>query len=663
MKKLPILFLMMVTLGFSQGVTVIQGTDNPKNSRAVINDNFAYLNGKQIISPGAPTVACNAINVGTLYMRSDAGVVAGTEYVCSKTGATTYSWEGPFNPTGGGGGTVVGGGTGYLISFVGQTSPFVVTAATHGQGNIVTTQCYDASNNQVFCQNSVNTTNGTVTFTWNTAPNHAIIQGGGTGSTGGGGGQPVLSVAPQTGKFIDSFSAGVPNQRALVSADIPNNAANTTGNAATASSLAATPTLCGSGQSPTGVLSNGNATGCQAVGGGGGGTAVLPYPTVAFTSSSVLTLFPNCTAPAGCNIGYGQISVLTGPLTLAPPSGSGSIYIYATPSSNCIISSTTTVTGLPTGCFFQSGGNFPNIGETKIAKADFTSGAWSSTAGSITNYQPATATAYQEACGTGLACSTSSGVHTTSVDSTYIPQKFFGSTVPGSIVGNLPGDLYSDTVGHNEYWCAAPASIVAPACTSVSVGGWTKLNGGGSGTTVDICAVACFVTPFGENDNGSNITPTGGNHVVRMWQFTLQGTATFGHLGFWSASNGIGNGGTADIRWAIYATAAGGGPGAQLFVAPPVTVFNGHTYVTWTSPIQLTPGSYYLAATTSDATNTLIYHESNAVYLRSSAGVPSIRAGDCSNLSTGAGGTLTFPATCGTLTGGAIAEPYIGLID
>jgi hypothetical protein len=49
----------------------------------------------------------------------------------------------------------------------------------------------------------------------------------------------------------------------LLSAQIPNNAANTSGNAATATALAATPTLCTTtGQVPTGVLANGNATGC-----------------------------------------------------------------------------------------------------------------------------------------------------------------------------------------------------------------------------------------------------------------------------------------------------------------------------------------------------------------------------------------------------------------
>ncbi len=65
----------------------------------------------------------------------------------------------------------------------------------------------------------------------------------------------------------------------LLSGDIPNNAANTSGNASTASALASTPSLCPGGQAPTGILPNGNATGCEAV--GGGGSQVYPGAGVA----------------------------------------------------------------------------------------------------------------------------------------------------------------------------------------------------------------------------------------------------------------------------------------------------------------------------------------------------------------------------------------------
>jgi hypothetical protein len=56
---------------------------------------------------------------------------------------------------------------------------------------------------------------------------------------------------------------------ALVAGDIPTLNQSTTGNAATATALAATPTLCSTGSAPTGVLANGNATGCATLSGGG----------------------------------------------------------------------------------------------------------------------------------------------------------------------------------------------------------------------------------------------------------------------------------------------------------------------------------------------------------------------------------------------------------
>jgi hypothetical protein len=64
---------------------------------------------------------------------------------------------------------------------------------------------------------------------------------------------------------------------ALLSGDIPNNGANTTGQAAVATVLAGTPTLCAPGTAPTGILPSGNATGCAAL------------PTGTLTAVSVAT--------------------------------------------------------------------------------------------------------------------------------------------------------------------------------------------------------------------------------------------------------------------------------------------------------------------------------------------------------------------------------------
>jgi len=67
--------------------------------------------------------------------------------------------------------------------------------------------------------------------------------------------------------------------------------------------------------------------------------------------------------------------------------------------------------------------------------------------------------------------------------STVLAHKYFGTAAPGSVAGNLPGDLYSDTTNHNIYQCNAPSGTAAPACTSVVAGGWTLLNAAGTGST------------------------------------------------------------------------------------------------------------------------------------------------------------------------------------
>ena len=72
---------------------------------------------------------------------------------------------------------------------------------------------------------------------------------------------------------------------------------------------------------------------------------------------------------------------------------------------------------------------------------------------------------------------------------TTLTQKFFGTATPGSVTGNLPGDLYTDTTNHNEYVCNAPSGTVTPACTTVATAEWMLINGGSGGIS------ACGASP------------------------------------------------------------------------------------------------------------------------------------------------------------------------
>ncbi|MES2213636.1 MAG: hypothetical protein V4473_02245 [Patescibacteria group bacterium] len=65
---------------------------------------------------------------------------------------------------------------------------------------------------------------------------------------------------------------------------------------------------------------------------------------------------------------------------------------------------------------------------------------------------------------------------------TTIAQKFFGTSAPGSVSGNLPGDFYTDTTNHHQYVCNAPSGTATPACTSVATAEWLQIDGGAGGS-------------------------------------------------------------------------------------------------------------------------------------------------------------------------------------
>ena len=113
--------------------------------------------------------------------------------------------------------------------------------------------------------------------------------------------------------------------------------------------------------------------------------------------------------------------------------------------------------------------------------------------------------------------------------STVLAHKYFGTAAPGSVTGNLPGDLFSDTTNHNIYQCNAPSGTAAPACTSVTAGGWTQLNSSGVGSTTTFWAMGPNPTVltssaviFGPSPVGTNMTiPANGANAYGTSRFTL----------------------------------------------------------------------------------------------------------------------------------------------
>jgi hypothetical protein len=107
---------------------------------------------------------------------------------------------------------------------------------------------------------------------------------------------------------------GTDSSSHIVDASSATLANNTTGNAATSTALAATPTICGSGFAAEGVLANGNAIGCTAI----------PVGSGSVTNVSVLNTFPGLTASIAN-------PTTTPVLTLSPTGGLAANQVLATP--------------------------------------------------------------------------------------------------------------------------------------------------------------------------------------------------------------------------------------------------------------------------------------------------------------------------------------------
>jgi hypothetical protein len=126
---------------------------------------------------------------------------------------------------------------------------------------------------------------GSVTSVSMTVPSWLAIAGSPITSSG------TLAVAAATGQTANRVlatpdgSTGAVGLRALASADIPANAANTSGNAATATALAANGTNCTGGQVAAGVDASGNAEGCVSVGGTPNGIAAVVFDDLAGIAS------------------------------------------------------------------------------------------------------------------------------------------------------------------------------------------------------------------------------------------------------------------------------------------------------------------------------------------------------------------------------------------
>ena len=192
-------------------------------------------------------------------------------------------------------------------------------------------------------------------------------------------GTPLISTA--TINFVNGSNVAITNPSAGnvnisvptfpysgLTGTVPTWNQNTTGNAATATALAALPTPCSSGSAPTGILANGNSTGCQSINPATGPTLqtngtnntsgtllnFVSTSTIAFTNPSGGVESAAIISPgANTLLGFNGSNAYTGFTLGANLAFSGSV-LYATG-----LSGTLTTTYIPVAIGATSVGNSP----------------------------------------------------------------------------------------------------------------------------------------------------------------------------------------------------------------------------------------------------------------------------------------------------------------
>lgn len=237
-------------------------------------------------------------------------------------------------------------------------------------------------------------------------------------------------------------------------------------------------------------------------GSGGVFSTLAGIPDVVRTNSTTLTIGAQCVASPNCivrfgNTAYALAAAVTAVITSTSAPGTARIYVASGGALTLGYDGNITM-GTCTGITCTgSTTDFP-IDSIPLYTWTAASNIWDLTGG--TNWVSPVSTKNVTA-GTGLIPTPSGGGTSLAVDATVIPQKFLGTAAPGSVAGNLPGDLFTDTTNHNQYVCNAPSGTAAPACTSVTAAGWLLVNSGGTVT-------ASSVTTFSNKDFAQNVLPS-----------------------------------------------------------------------------------------------------------------------------------------------------------
>jgi hypothetical protein len=167
MKRLLLALCLLSPLGAQTlPYTILPGDNVLSTSVPGMNSDFVFLNGKQLLGTGAPSATCSSIvNLGYVYVRTDAGAISSSLYSCDKTGVSTYAWEGPYIAqlpvaTTSTLGVVEADGTTIHISggVISAVSGGAGTVAVVGAGNLAATLCTTGGGSQTIQTPSANCT-------------------------------------------------------------------------------------------------------------------------------------------------------------------------------------------------------------------------------------------------------------------------------------------------------------------------------------------------------------------------------------------------------------------------------------------------------------------------------------------------------------------------
>jgi hypothetical protein len=283
---------------------------------------------------------------------------------------------------------------------------------------------------------------GTVTHTVGALTSGQIITGNGaadikTGDLSGDAttaGSTAVSVVKVNGAALPTSKTivGTNSSGQVIDASASTLANNTTGNAATATALQNTPSLCSAGQAPTGILASGNATGCAA-------TLTNPMTTlgdeIVGGSSGTPTRLAGATAPNGVPQFYtstpsaGAATQQAWKFSGVPVDGTSPATLLVTHRGNFIpFTGTTNTLTLPAGSGTGFGNNFffssfnggsGNLTETATSPDTIDGGAAGGSVTTLPNFvrtfyqnnTPAWQTVYFPTFAAYPACADSGGNH------------------------------------------------------------------------------------------------------------------------------------------------------------------------------------------------------------------------------------------------------------